>query len=303
MATNKMLVDMVEGQVLSVEEAIELAPLSAPAGPRRTALAAERDQVLGIGHGLRGGAVVAPIAIGEAGVRRLIPAASPILVVGEADDATPAALSACSGLLIACATAADHPLVAAARARGIPTVTGVRRLGVNEMLGLAAFPGEALREGDTLALDGGSGVVAVAGAREIVITSSFSAAEILSWSRGQTGVEIAPEAPAGWTVVTAAEDLAAADPETPMLIDLAAGTYAQRERLLRLVATIPDGVPLGLRPPAVLADTLRLPPAGWELLVADRVPVMDLLAAKLALLAKRRLSWTTGDAPSAGQRP
>jgi pyruvate, orthophosphate dikinase len=299
MATNKLLVDMVEDHVLAVDEAIGLAPLSAPTGPRRTALAASADQVLGIGFGLGPGAVVAPIAIGPAGIGRLSGTEAPILVLDEADEAAPSDLLPCAGLLIACATAADHPLVAAARRRGIPIVSGVRRLAVSSMLAMATFPTETRREGDALALDGGSGMVAAAGAREIVVSSSFSATEILSWCRDQGGVAIAAEIPAGWTVVTDPEELTAPEIEGPLLIDLGVGRHEDRERLLRRVATLPDGVTVGLRPPSVFPDTLRLPAARWELIVAERAPAVELLAAKLAILAKARPGWINGEVPNA----
>jgi len=302
MATNKLLVDMVEDHVLSVPEAITLAPLSAPTGPHRTALSASADQVLGIGTGLRPGAIVAPVAIGPAGIDRLGGKGSPLLVVDRADEVEPSELPTCSGLLIACATAGDHPLVIAARRRRIPIVAGVRRLAVSGMLAMATFPAATLREGDHLAIDGGSGVVAAAGAREIVVSSSFSATEILSWCRDHGGVAIATELPAGWRVAGDPEDLSSVEDGVPILIDLDVGTHESRERLLRQVATLPEQVPLGLRPQTIFPDDLHLPAARWELIVAEPTPVIELLAAKLSILADKRPAWINEELPIVGEK-
>ncbi len=286
LATARLLVDLVEGHVISVEEAIAAAPPSAVASPGPTMLAATPKQVLGGGAGLAPGAALAPVAVGAGGIAPLrARGMRPILVVDDAADADPAALGDCAGLLIACAASAADPLVEAARELGIPAIAGVRRLGVSELLSLLAFPGVSVREGETLAIDGGSGMVAAAEATEISPRRGFEGPEILNWCREGPRVPILPEPPPGWSVVRRAEEFGADGFERPLLIDLRYSSQERHRELMRMVATVPEQLELGLRPPPRLADTLRLPTARWSLVVGPSSPATELLAAKLAILA------------------
>lgn len=286
LASGQMLVDLVEDHLVPVEEAITLAPfgISSSTG----VLAVEPEHRLASGTGLCSGAVVAPIAIGEEGVRRTGgDGLRPLLVVDQASEASAEVLPSCAGLLIAAATDGEDAVVATARRLGIPVVAGVRQLAVSEMLAVLIFPEVTLREGESLALDGGSGMVATGEARHIPARSSRADTEILSWCRESPRVPIVPEPPEGWTTVADVDRFPSEESEGPILIDLAAAPEEGRAELLRAVASAPGQVKLGLRPPPLLIDTLPLPVAPWELIVAPdaELPGLQLLAAKLAILA------------------
>jgi pyruvate,orthophosphate dikinase len=285
LAVNRLLVELVEEHVLPIDEAILLAPLSAASAPGRTMLAAEVGQVLAGGTGLGRGAAVAPIAVGEGGVRRVRGGgARPILVVDDSNGTSPTVLSRCAGLVIAGSTTCGDPLVLAAQKLGIPVIAGIRRLAVSEMLGLIAFPDATLPEGETLAIDGGSGMIATGGAVEVLAGSNYEGTEILNWCRERAGARIEPKPPAGWSVVVEVDDFSAGGFEQPLLIDLAAAPAKTHTDLLRMVATVPEQLRLGLRPPTILADDLLLPAARWDVVVAEVSPAVELLAAKLAIL-------------------
>ncbi|MGZ6327699.1 MAG: pyruvate, phosphate dikinase [Candidatus Limnocylindrales bacterium] len=204
-----------------------------------------------------------------------------ILVRNETSPDDVAGLARSAGILTARGGLASHAAVVA-RGWGIPAVVGATALQVDD--GLITIDGRALRTGDLITIDGGTGEVF---AGEVRTSSAVvpEAAKLLAWAH-ELGIPLdAPEA----------------GPAAPALAGEASVDDVNRALLVRGYVT-PEGVaaallcpPEGVQPPLdrLVADGLAECTAGtFRLTEAGKVRAEALLAAD-------RDSWGTAKAAAA----
>jgi pyruvate,orthophosphate dikinase len=196
-AATRFAVESVDDMLLEPGAALERVPVGALEALGASALVCDRSAVLAVGLGLSRGAAIAPLA--TSGERVVVMAGRgerPILVAGRFDARVAAALELCAGLLLVSSQAPAEAAQAGQRL-AIPVVSGVQSLAVDRYARRADFPRCTLYEGEMLAIDGASGLVATGGASIVEPEGNPWAADVVAWSEREPAVPIVTACPPG----------------------------------------------------------------------------------------------------------
>jgi len=284
LAAVRIAVDLVDEGLLDVAAALDRIPTSAMARLQRPVLArGQALDVVGRGTAASPGIAVGRIALDPATALDLVDDGDPVVLVRP--ETTPADLGAMLECVAVVTEQGGHASHAAVVARGLgrPAVCGVDELWVDARRGRATVGDRELAAGDTVTVDGTTGMVVAGAARLVPALPDLRVARVLAWAAERQGPPIGP-APADAVVVRAPdrvprdrsavvvveEDPDVADPATLLRRTAEAVVVAGvTARYLRL----PDpSVPADLRPPDVGWDGLVADPGSWAAqLVAGRL--------------------------------
>ncbi len=242
---------------LTRREAVERVAAILADPPR---VASQRDPgATSIGTGLGASPGVASgdiVTSPEAAVRLADAGGSPILVRAETSPDDVHGMARAAGILTARGGLASHAAVVA-RGWGIPAVVGAHEMEVRG--GEVRFPGQTLRDGDTITIDGDTGEV-FAGSVAAASGIAPEAGQLLEWA-SELGIAIGAvsgDRPSG---DRPSGDPVSGDQPSTTAPDVAAPTFDDCTHLLRLKGVATTGA---------LAEALRVP--------ADAVqPLLDRL--------------------------
>jgi pyruvate,orthophosphate dikinase len=220
------------------------------------------------------GVASGPIATDPAAALACADAGTPaILVRAETSPDDVHGLARAAGILTSRGGLASHAAVVA-RGWGIPAVVGAERVEVGD--GEVQIDGRALRGGDVITIDGGTGEVfegAVAGSTEV----APEAVTLVGWAR-EAGIDIKggdDAAPSGGTAPSTA---GAIDPDR-VLQAIAIKGFALPEAIADTVLATPDAV--GPIIDRLIAERLvELTAGAYKLTDAGRVRSDELIAAE-----------------------
>jgi pyruvate, orthophosphate dikinase len=207
-----------------------------------------------------------------------------VLVRPETSPEDIAGMIAARGIVTAVGGRTSHAAVVA-RGIGRAAVCGVAGLEVDPAGRRAMFRDRVIQEGDAIALDGATGVVAAGSVRLVPAQPAPRVALVLAWADDRRVVPIELGVPAQYVRVSSVEEVESAESGAPLLVDVDWEGSQSGPLLDRVViAAVERGCgDLALQLPDTLVDgDMRPPAAPWTLLVGspDAWPAR-LLAARL----------------------
>ncbi|MCU1679197.1 MAG: pyruvate, phosphate dikinase [Frankiales bacterium] len=298
-AAVRIAVDLVEEGLISVEEAIARIPVAAMTQLQAPVFAREQQlDVLGEGTPSSPGAAVGIAVFDAARAQELGDEGQDVILIRpETSPEDIAGMIAAVGIVTAVGGRTSHAAVVA-RGIGRPAVCGVDSLDVDPRARVARFLGRTIAEGDRVAIDGVSGIIAAGDVRLVPAQPGPRVAGLLSWCDERRALPISEEAPDGYVTMSGPQDPAG----ERVLVDVewegpeSAGTVART-----VTAALAGGArELALAVPATLAEgDLQPEPGPWTQLVADPSSwPARLLAARIRPQkgpAFDRFSATTGN--------
>ncbi|MCU1676287.1 MAG: pyruvate, phosphate dikinase [Frankiales bacterium] len=268
-AAVRIAVDLVEEGLISVEDAVARIPVAAMTQLQAPVFAREQDlDVLGEGTPAAPGAAVGIAVFDAARAQELADGGERVVLIRpETSPEDIAGIIASVGIVTAVGGRTSHAAVVA-RGIGRPAVCGVRTLAVDPTARRATFAERTVAEGDRVAIDGISGIVAAGDVRLVPAQPGPRVASLLAWCDERRGLPISEDVPDGYTTMTGPEDPSA----ERVLIDVPWEGPGSAGVLARTATAALQGgaTELALVLPAGLVEgDLRLEPGPWTQLVAD----------------------------------
>jgi pyruvate, orthophosphate dikinase len=279
-AAVRIAVDLVDEGLIEVDEALDRIPLAAMNELQTPVFA--RDQTLDVlarGIGAVPGAAVGHATFDSDRASHLAAEGKDVILLrGETSTEDVDAITAARGVVTARGGSTSHAALVARRF-GRPAVCGVQDLEVQADRSQARIGDRMLVEGDTLALDGQTGIVALGSPRLVPAQPGPRSARILRWCDERRRVPISPVAPAGYERVGTPEAAEALHPLRAMVEVEWQGPHSANLLEQTVAAALECGAEaLALKLPALPHQgDLNPRPGPWTALVASR----DAWAARL----------------------